>query len=419
MLKFLKSIFKKESEKAEIRYSELDRWFDEKTKEYASELDTIVNDKIKELSIIKAKLDESMKELMEEEIKDEDKILPKVKNVVLSARQNYARELGYLLKDINIENSDKKAIANSCKLSQEKLDIFSQKTAKSYYTTQHLFHKPLENITSSLKEMGLLFRQLNESVRKSKSFRADDIKTMISRLNKDRGLLAEWKASLGELETKKKESENRLETTEKELLELTNTAEYKKYEQDIKILADLKEELTRKSNLIFETIAPMQAAIKKYERIAMDNVDILKRYLSDVVTAFLEDKDNLLLEVLNKVRDNISKGSIEIKDKKKDKLIKQIEQITKEKLEEMRKEYNLTKERTENIKEAINKNNTQQRQEELIKKKEKIKDETDAIKRDINELKDMLSKIDIEKEEKEIAHDIESLLGIEVVLNDQ
>jgi len=418
MLKFLKNIFRKETEQLKLKTDELEKWFDEKTQSYSSELGDIVKDRIKQLETIKASLDEDMKTLSEEEIKEEEKILPKVKNVVLAARQNYIRELSYLLKDLNIGDSDKRTIINSCKIAQEKLDMFSQKTAKAYYTTQHLFHKPLESIAEHLKELSKTVTELNDSVRRSKTFKADDIRNYISKLKKDKEIINEWSQSLKELKKKKTESEEQCSNIDGQIQQLKHTEEYKKYEKDLEKLSELKEELTRKSNEIFGLIAPMQAAIKKYERIAMDNVDTLKRYLADVVAGFLQDEKNILLEILEKIKNTIDKGSIEVKDKKKDKILKQIEQITKEKLEEMRKEYNNIQQKIEDTKKEIENNQSQEKQEEMIKKKEDIKSQSETIQKDIDEVKEMISKIDIDKEKKDAISRIKSFLNIEVMLDD-
>ncbi|MBW2991926.1 hypothetical protein KY345_01775 [Candidatus Woesearchaeota archaeon] len=416
MFEFLKKIFGKETEKASIKTNDLSRWFDEKTKDYSSEMDKYVKERVLRLDGIKEELEDGIKGLEEARIEDEEKIIPKVKSVVIAARRNYIKDLRYLIKDLEIDSSDRKAVVSSCKLAQERLDVFSQKTAKSYFTTQHLFHKPLEALAGHLKELSKLVKELNDSVKDSKIFKAERVKALISKLNNDIELLKGWKDSIRKNEEKRDELNEKIKNIDKEIEELKKTEDFIRYEEDIKKINRLKDELRVKSNEIFELIAPLQTAIKKYERIAMDNVDVLKNYISDVVKAFLEDRENILVDILNKIKEGIEKGRLELKDKKKDKTIKQIEHITKEKLEDVKKEYNSVEQKINEAKERIERNDVQQRQEELLKKKDKTKDEAEAAERDINEVKEMAEKIDIEKEKKEIVGKIKDLLDIEVGL---
>lgn len=416
MFEFIKKLFAKEVEKINVKTEELSNWFNEKTKDYSSELDNFVKEKTGHLGHLKKEVEEAVEGLMEAEIKDEEKIMPKVKNVVLAARNNYVRDLNHLINNLEIDISDKKNVVESCKMAQIKLDMFAQKTAKSYFTTQHLFHKPLEKLAGHLKELGKLVKELNDSVKGSKTSKAEAINGLISKLNKDIGLLKEWEKSVGDFGEKKKELTAKIEDIEKEIDGLKKTKEYAEYEDDIKKITSLKEKLKIRNNAIFELIAPLQAIIKKYERIAMDNEKLLKNYIDDVVKAFLQDNETILLDILQKMKDSIEKGSIELKDKKKEKALKQINTITKEKLEELKEDYMNAETKIKEVKERISNNDVQERQEELINKKNKVKDELDYNERDINEVKEMIEKIDLDKVKKDIVDKVKELLDLEVVL---
>lgn len=416
MFEFLKKLFSKEIEKASVNLKDLDKWFEDKTKHYNSELAAYIKQKVSEIELIKKEVENANKELEEAVPQDEEKIMPKVRNVVEGARKNYMRQITQLMKEIRVEKEDVDYISQFCKTIQQKFDLFAQATTKSFYTTQHLFHKQVEVLAQHIKNLDKTIGELNESIKKSKSAKAKQIKTKISQLNKNTELLAGWKDSVSKFEEQKQELINQENKIQQQIQELKESKEYKEYEQDLEQLKILRDSLKKKSDEIFELIAPLETALKKYERITLDNQKVVKRYVENLVQAFIEDKSMMLLELLGKLKSSIEKGSLDLKDKKKEKTIKIIDSIEKEQLEKMQKDYLQTQQKIEETKDRIDKSDVKIREEGLLKKKQKTKDEIANIERETNETKEMIAKIDLEKGKKEIIDKIRDLIDVEVNL---
>jgi hypothetical protein len=414
MLEFFKNLFRKEAEKADVKLAELGSWIDGKKKQYDADINSYISSKIQNLEAIKKEILRGIAELEKAEYEDKEKVAPKIRNVVEGARVNYIRQLEHLVRAIKLDNEDKDSVLNSCKLAQQELDVFAQKSAKSYFTTQHLFHKQVEALAEHLKGLGKLVKEMNNSVITSKAFKIEGIKLLITKLQKDSELLKEWSQASKKLERQSSEKEEQIKDCEKEIDMLTKVKEYKEYLEDIEKMKDVRQELNSKSNAIFEILAPLQTALKKYERIAMDNISTIKKYIDKPVETFIEDKNLLLLEVLDKMKSSLEKESIDLKDKKKEKTIKQISQLTKDEAERLRDDYISAERQIEWLKDKIEKNDVQLRQEEMLKKKDKIKDELANAERQIKETESLINKIDIEKDKKEIINKIRETLNIEV-----
>lgn len=416
MLEFLKKLFSKEAEKVSVKLEDLDRWFDERTKHYDSELNNYTKQKILEIDSIKKEIETANEELMGAVPEEEEKIMPKVRNVVEGARKNYIRQITQLMKDILIQGKDTDTLISSCSAAQEKLNQFAKDSAKSYYTTQHLFHRQVRILAQHINRLDKIVRELNGSIKNSKTVKALEMKALISKLKKNISLLGEWKELIGKLEEQKDILMNQEKRVQQDIKESRQSEEYKEYEQNIKDIGAFRHGLKKKSDDVFELMAPLETALKKYERIALENQGIIKKYMENPVKALIEDKEKKLLDILGKLKNSIEKGSLDLKDKKKEKTIKIMNSITKEEIEAMQKNYTDIEKKIAEIKDSLGKNKAKSKEEGLLNEKQKTSDELQNTEREVRETKERIEKINIEKEKKEITSKIKELLNIEATL---
>jgi uncharacterized protein YukE len=416
MFGFFKKFFKKEAETVTIKTAEAAGWLEAKKKEYSSELITYAKDKSGHLEAVKKELRNAVKELEEAEIEDEDKIQPKIKSVVTAARRDYARDIERLVSELSLDTNDEDYVLNSCRLMQEKLNLFSKKTAKEYFRTQHLFHKPLENIAEQLKELGKVIKELNEHAEKSKVFMAKEAMKSAAKLNDDIALLDRFKNSIEALEQQRKEKEDAVKRMQDETDRLISSQAYSEYKGDVEKLGNLKHESRLKSDEIYALLAQLQSALKRYLRVALENLELLSRYINDPVRALADDNELVIMSILSKVKDIVERGDLELKDDKKKKMINVITSISADKLNKLRSGYIETETAIEGLRKKIESNTAQAEHEDMLKKKGKIEDELKAVEREIDDTKNKINKIEIEKDRQQTEKKMRELTGIEVVL---
>ena len=69
--------------------------------------------------------------------------------------------------------------------------------------------------------------------------------------------------------------------------------------------------------------------MKKYERLDLKNKWV-GGYLNNSLEALLEDKELKILEIIGKIKEAIAKGELELKDKKKDKILQELDKLDKD-----------------------------------------------------------------------------------------
>src|SRR3989344_8693274 len=167
MLKFLNLFKRKEKEVMTVTSDELEKWFAAKLEERVLEMDGAVQALYETIDQLRNLLRRQHDQLRSAVIKDEDKIEPRVKSIVLGHRENYCRELSLFLNNIEIPMETHLdhgiALNNDMKAA---LDSFAQQTHKSFQATQHLFHKEVEEIAATLKELSSATRSFEELLEK-------------------------------------------------------------------------------------------------------------------------------------------------------------------------------------------------------------------------------------------------------------
>ena len=416
MLGFLKRFFGKETEKVNIKFDELGRWLDDKTKTYSAEFLEHIKTEKNNLDAIKKDIITAVDSLKEGKIEDEDKILPKVKSIVIAARNDYTRNIEHLMNELEVDDSSEDSAIQSCNLMRERLDAFAKRTTKEYFKTQHLFHKPLEEIAKHLKDLGRTISGLESYAHNSKLSKTIEIKKLLEKLNDDISALEELNKLSKELEKQAETKGKELDEARKDISELERSDIYIDYQKDIERLNKLRDGLKRKGDEIYELLAPIQAGLKRYMRVALENLEVLSMYIDDPVKALADDDEFAILIVLDKLKDVLEKGDLDIKDEKRKKMIALSGSITRDKLENLRNSYLEFEKGVEEAKEATENNNIQVQKEGLLKKREKLAEEISSLERDIKHAKEKISKFDTEKEKKKLMEHINKLFDIEVIL---
>ena len=140
--------------------------------------------------------------------------------------------------------------------------------------------------------------------------------------------------------------------------------------------------------------------MKKYQKITLEDADIIGKYVDKAVTALLEDKDLRIINVLLNLKNSILANSIELKDKKKEKTIEIIDRIDNQILENFLKDReNILKKKSE-MNEQMDKNTSLASIKELEYKIEHVSSVIEKLKKDIEEKTDLLQKIDLDNIKK-------------------
>jgi DNA repair exonuclease SbcCD ATPase subunit len=414
MFNFFKKFFKKE--KLEIKLADLDKWFDESTKRNFEELTPNIKSSYSSFKEKIELLKEQIKALENAKIKDEEKIEPRVKQIVLGNRQNYIRQLNILINNLQIPEAVHKEALEFCSALDQKLTELANSTKKSFYTAQHLFHKEVEDIAKTIKDMDSIIKELRQTIEKSNTVNIDKTKEMMKELNNK---IKAKKQLSEELETEEKNlngTKEKKEETEKKIKELEKSKEFAELHNLKSELNSVNDSLRLKENELIQLFASMDRALKKFKRITLENEDLIEQYLISPAKALLKDPEFKIIDLIKKMKQPILENKIDLKDRKKEKLLKTIDTVTKEYLENFLSAYNEILENKKTVENKINLSTVMKQKSDLDYRLESYTTKLDRLNNLIEELKQKKSRIDIEKMKKDLVNSIDSITNIEVAI---
>ncbi|MBN2453970.1 hypothetical protein JXB11_00325, partial [Candidatus Woesearchaeota archaeon] len=331
LFSFLKGFSsKKQAEVKEIKLDELPQWADSLLKEASSKAES-------QLSEIKAAIEEQ-KSLMQENIKNLEtaklqnpKIPDRLLQIAEGNRKSYAQKARFFLSKVDFPDS-LPALKDFFPAFSEELDHFGKSTVKSYHVLQEFFAQEAKLIALNIKEINILVEKAKSAASSPEMQRLQELKAFadssLSKIKIKDSLTRQKALAESELQNLAKS----ISEKEKLVRELEEGEENRKLKELLKRKGIIEHEIKALEADQFHHFSVINAAMKKYERIALDHAPVSK-YLEDPLNALLCDKEMKILKIVSGIRESIGNGSIDLRDKKKEKILHGLDIFEKASLE--------------------------------------------------------------------------------------
>jgi len=343
---------------------------------------------------------------------------------VLGHRNNYVREMEIFLGNLNILDTELfftlsqqlKVLEFNQKFDLE-LERLAQKTMKSYQASQHLFFKETEDV---FKVMGKLNSIAKEFKEKKISEHLIEL-TEIKRLSDLLGENLEKKGSFEEeIAGKEKQIQNQKKEVEKMKNHLQKLSKSKEYQQFLE-LGKQKEEIEKKikenEDKTYSFFSKLNKLLKKYERIALEDNQVIKNYLEDSIKALKEDSGLKIRTVLLKLKEKIVEGSFTFEEKQKNNFLELIAKSETSYLNDLADENKKLIIDKMKIIEKIDENEINH--EVLSNQKEiySIQEHLSKLEKELSEIKNKWERINLNRIKKEIEVGIKERFKMEVKID--
>jgi len=341
---FINKFFSSKKETAVISIDDVGSWLSQKTSERIQAHDDNVDSKIEELKRVISSTREKLNVLENAQLRNEN-IQEKLKNFMVGNRSNYIKQVTIFLDGIIIpENrSDMGAFVESVNLS---LDSLSKSATKSFYILQEFFANETGKVAEELKRIDSCLKDIKSSLDSSDLHFIDEVGRTVAAIQKELGRKKSLSSEIEDARKKVSELESEIFARQKELAHIENTSEYLNVNSLKNTLSANEENLKRLDFEATQLFSPLTRAFRKYEKLSPSNADLVARY-NDPMNGMLFDTQLRILEILREIRVAILKHDIELKDN--DRMIKKINEITKERLDGLKMSYFHLKEKSRQI----------------------------------------------------------------------
>lgn len=419
MFNFLKKLFSKLGEekikKEEIKIEELENWFKTKSGSILKDLDIKIENiknKIKE-EITKTK--DNLSILSAANLHN-PKISVKETQFMEGNRNAYILGVNNFLRGIDLENKGYSSLLDFCNEFNVRLEKFGKSTFRSYHILQEFFANESRDIAINIKNLDNSTKELRETMEKANINKIDEIKSNIIELNTKIKQKNELESILkNKIEFKESLIKNKKDI-EKRINELIKSNDYKKLnelnvDKEI-ILANVKDYNIK----IIHAFSVMERPLKKLTRVIIEDSELLDKYIENPVKALVSDNELKIMALLKKLESNLNNYTLDLKDKKREKVLETIKGLTEDFFKEFVSKHNELNKRLEDLENSINENDAFKIENKLNYELDNTNNNLEEVNSEILENEEELSKIDVEGMKSNLKSKINELLKVNVVI---
>jgi len=394
MFKKIMNLFKTKQE-IEMDVSELVQWLKDKNSNSRVSLEPVCKEMLSDIKEYLGEFKQNCDDLAKAEIKDKDKIEQRIVTVVLGNRESFVNQSDFFLKRINPPNYEDvdQSIEFSINLKTE-LDNFAKITQKSFYTSQHLFYKEVENLKKTISKISKLSNNFDKRVTISKIGQIKDFENNINMFKNSIDTKDSMLKDLEQLKTSLEQIKNNKEKNLERIEQMKVSPNYKDYQECQKKLDKLLLEIKKHKLKLDHNFAVIDYALKKYTKIADEEFKLINAYQTDAFDALLQDKDLEILEVLQKITKKVLDNELVLKDSKKQKILAEVNIINRDYLGKLIEEYEILDKNKNKIQEEVDNNKITQEIQECEEEITNCDKEIEFIEKNINNVNKNINKID-------------------------
>jgi len=212
-------------------------------------------------------------------------------------------------------------------------------TQRSYFVMQEFFSNESKEIAKQMKGMDSIVNELREFVRKEGFELIISIEKHLESIKAAMHLIAEQDDKIKELHSFTKEEEQKKAFAEKAMAKIKESDRFKKFLGFEEQKADIQSKISVLDNDLRHDFSAIEPSLKRFEHVSTEEV-LIRNYLADPAKAVMEDSMLKIIEVLAVMKKAMDEGSVEMKDRKKDKAAEIMQKLNAESLESFRKKKN-------------------------------------------------------------------------------
>ncbi len=408
-MSFLKRLFKREEKpagKSSINSSELAEWFENKTLDIMKDVAHDIGQEFSEIRDAIEQTKNAVKELENAKLMNEG-ITLKEKQFMEGNRLAYMKKVNDFLSRILPAkmslNETKSYIENYRKEAIE----FAKGSFRAFQITANFFGDQAADIAKCIKEIDSSVKKVSDLLNQEKMTVINETKTKIKELN---GLIQKREELISSIE----EEENNYEELkvakadyELKIIRLKKNSAYLELQELNEKLKNFEDELKILKSQFLDTFMQVDKALKKVSKLGDEG--LIAKYLEDPVSALLSDSELKILEILKRTKEALETNQLEIEEKKKEKMVVRINEITKEYLVDFVIKHNDLELKKSDMNRLIKQNSSMNDLSELHYKLDHTKDKQAKTTEKIKKLNQQLEKLELEETKDKIEKNLKNL----------
>lgn len=376
---FLKKFYEKKQETREVRLEELDNLLSSLSRNALENINSKIINLKEKITQEKTKLSGNIKKLSETELRNPN-IQERAKHIMEGNRKIYIQKLTNLSEEISIpEQTGQIMIFHE--LFVNLLNEFTKATNKSHHILMEFFVEEITNISANMRSIINLMEKIKKLIKNSNLEEIPILRKQLKQVQEKIKQKQELENKIKKQEKEMKKEKEHIKEIENKIRGLEQESKYRRYVELTNTNKTLSQEIKTQENKMSNYLSDIKPALKKYERLSLQD-KLIRKYLDNPIKTLLGDKELKIIGIISKMRQSIIKGELELKKRKKEKILQKLDNFTENYFETFITKYN-----------------------ELSKKQDALRLEIkeSAIIKEINNLREKLAQNKVKLREQEIS----------------
>lgn len=373
---------KKEEEIQKIKLDELSSWIDSWSKNTHKTTNFGLLIIRKKIADEKNKAEENIIKLEHAKLKNPN-IPERAKQIMEGNRKIYIPKVKTLLEEINLpENLNE--LLEFCDSFNKNLDTFAKGTIRNYDILQEFFVVENSAIAANIRKLDELIKKVKKIIENAGIEKENELKNKVSELQHK---IKQKDDTKEEVKLKKEELEKenkKVKEKENKIKELKEGSKYKKFTELVSKKKGLEQEIAEIETQVSSSFSVIKTALKKFERLTLED-KLVRKYLDNSLKTLLEDNKLKIVELVDKMKKSIAKGELKLREKKKNRILRELDKLTKNYLESFLNKHTELNKKADELKSEINK-------AEIVKE---IEEKQEALKQDNKQIEEKNQKIEL------------------------
>ncbi len=416
MLDFLKNLLGQQKKKgsATLKPNEVEQFIEEHTQDKVENFRQVMQKKFNSIKAEVARGNENLAKLEKAELHNK-KIEQRLISIMDGNRKAYIAKVAAFFSQINpTDATEPEAVSSYITNYWVQLKLMSNATAKPYYVLQEFFAHESRDVAINVKKTELVIKEIEQLNAVSPIRVIKEIGSSKDRLSKAIGLRAELTVKISEL----KQEVRQLEETKKQIEALIDKVRrgegFEAYNKLLKDKEAAENRIKNHRNSVEQMFAVLERSLRKYERMTVEPA-VVQEYLENPIKALKEDEELHIVDLLEKMKQLLLEDKIE--EKKKEKSVEIIGQMSREYLSSFRTELIGLEEEKLVVQKNITNNTVMQQLAELSYKQEHQAQKIQRANQEIAGTQSKLDNLKIDELKKEIESKLSGLTGFDAQLD--
>ncbi|MBC8444444.1 hypothetical protein H8D83_02550 [Candidatus Woesearchaeota archaeon] len=370
-----------------------------------------VREKIK---VEKKKVKGNLEELKNAKLRNKN-VPERIIQIINGNRDTYIQKVGLLMDEVRIPK-EFKDIIKFCDGFEDVINNFSKSTLKAYQVLQEFFGDKSFGVAENIRDTDKFVKEAKSILKNAEIDELERLKQkvmgILEKINSKKDLeenISSTKKDLKEVNKKFVDKKEKLEQVKK-------SDEYGLFNDLVSKKESLENEKKELEMMLWHSFSVIEAGLKKYERVTLEK-GVVKKYLANSLMALLKDTELKIVDVLNKMENSISNGDVELKDKKKEKILHELGKLNVDYFKEFLEKYNKIEWELDQLKVKFEESTIMVDIEKLKEEIDIIENKINSKKCEINEWSKELEELNVGVLKKKLEKEVKDKIGKTIVIS--